>query len=152
MTDEILEDPVVQGALRAIGEKVVRSGQLCPHCGRRTVNVNNESGLCYRCEQEQEDRIREGKRRWYQRNKDSNRQEPTGTDRSRRDASDPDTGDMQLVTVTEAANRLAVSRRTIERLIASGDLRSTVIGRARRIPEDAITDLILAGDGEQDTA
>lgn len=47
-----------------------------------------------------------------------------------------------LLTIPEAAERLAVSRDTIYRLIASGDLRSVHLGRAHRIPADEVDRLI----------
>ena len=37
------------------------------------------------------------------------------------------------VTVTEAARRMSVSSRTIQRMIRSGELKSIQVGRARRV-------------------
>ncbi|MCR9215625.1 MAG: helix-turn-helix domain-containing protein [bacterium] len=43
----------------------------------------------------------------------------------------------RLLTLDEVANRLAVSRRTIDRLIAEGELpRSVKIGASSRMPEE----------------
>ncbi len=53
--------------------------------------------------------------------------------------------DDQLYTVTEAAALLNVSRSTIYRLLAAGDLASTRVGHRLRIPAAAIRDLIEAG-------
>jgi excisionase family DNA binding protein len=48
-----------------------------------------------------------------------------------------------LLSPAEAAQRLSVSRRTVERLIARGELASMTIGqRSRRIPEDAVRSYI----------
>lgn len=44
----------------------------------------------------------------------------------------------QLLTVNEALERLALSRDKLYDLIRTGDLQTVKIGRARRIPEDAI--------------
>lgn len=44
----------------------------------------------------------------------------------------------QLLTVNEALERLALSRDKFYKLIRSGDLQTVKIGRARRVPEDAI--------------
>ena len=48
------------------------------------------------------------------------------------------------VTLREAAGLLSVSERTIWGLCASGQLRSFTIGRCRRIPTDALRDLMVA--------
>lgn len=47
-----------------------------------------------------------------------------------------------LLTVDEAARRLHLSRPVIYGLINSGRLRSLLIGRARRIPAQALEDFI----------
>ena len=44
-----------------------------------------------------------------------------------------------LVTVPEAARRLALSRSTLYRLIRQGQLRTIRVGRARRVP---VTELV----------
>jgi excisionase family DNA binding protein len=43
-----------------------------------------------------------------------------------------------LVSKDEAARRLGISRRGVERLIRRGELESLTIGQLRRIPENAI--------------
>lgn len=55
---------------------------------------------------------------------------PTPTERAR------------LVTPGRAGELLAVSKRTIYSLIASGELNSVTVGRARRIPMDAIDQFV----------
>lgn len=63
-----LDDPVVQAALRAIGNRIDRAGEICPNCARRPINLHSKSGLCDRCEQEQEQLYRESKRlSWHRR-------------------------------------------------------------------------------------
>jgi excisionase family DNA binding protein len=55
----------------------------------------------------------------------------------------PDSGEVPaklLLTVADAARALSLSRTTIYELFASGELRSVRIGRARRIPVDALHD------------
>lgn len=55
----------------------------------------------------------------------------------------------RLLTLDEAAGALSVSRRTVERLIRSGDLHTVQIGRARRIPVTAVDtylEHLAAGD------
>jgi excisionase family DNA binding protein len=44
----------------------------------------------------------------------------------------------RLCTVPEAMRRLGISKTTIFRLLGEGELESMQIGRARRIPADAI--------------
>jgi len=51
-----------------------------------------------------------------------------------------------LLTPSEAAQQLAVSRTEIYELMAAGTLRSIHIGRLRRVPVDALRDFI--GDME----
>jgi excisionase family DNA binding protein len=48
-----------------------------------------------------------------------------------------------LLTVNEAAARLAVGRTTLYELIASHELRTIKIGRARRVPESAVEEWIV---------
>jgi excisionase family DNA binding protein len=47
-----------------------------------------------------------------------------------------------LLTVNEAAARLAIGRTMLYELIARRELRTVKIGRARRIPESAVEDWI----------
>jgi len=49
-----------------------------------------------------------------------------------------------LLTVNEACHQLQLSRPTVYGLINSGELRSLRFGRARRIPMQAIDELIAA--------
>lgn len=48
------------------------------------------------------------------------------------------TVESDLRTIDEAAELLRVGRRTVERLIAEGELASLKIGRRRLVPDDAI--------------
>ena len=50
--------------------------------------------------------------------------------------------DSMLLTIPDCARLLTVSARTIESLVASGQLASLRIGRARRIPRTAITEYV----------
>ncbi len=58
-----------------------------------------------------------------------------------------------LLTVNEAAARLAIGRTTLYELIASRELRTVKIGRARRVPESALDEWVTRrlGDQMQDT-
>jgi excisionase family DNA binding protein len=47
-----------------------------------------------------------------------------------------------LLTVGEAASRLALSRSHLYRLIQTGDLRSITIGRSRRIPASVLHEFV----------
>lgn len=47
-----------------------------------------------------------------------------------------------LVKVEEAARLLSISRSTAYALIGAGDLESVTIGRARRVPADAIESFV----------
>lgn len=47
-----------------------------------------------------------------------------------------------LLTVNEAAARLAVGRTTLYELIANREIRTIKIGRARRVPESALQEWI----------
>jgi excisionase family DNA binding protein len=49
-----------------------------------------------------------------------------------------------LLTVEEAAERLSIGRTKAFELIASGELESVVIGRARRVPVQALEPFIAA--------
>jgi excisionase family DNA binding protein len=48
----------------------------------------------------------------------------------------------ELLTVERAAIVMSVGKRTVERLIANGELRSVKIGRRRLVPEDAVVQYI----------
>lgn len=54
-----------------------------------------------------------------------------------------------LITVEEAARRLAIGRTVAFELIASGRLRSVRVGRLRRVPVEAVAEFVesLAGTG-----
>jgi excisionase family DNA binding protein len=61
----------------------------------------------------------------------------------------------QLLTVNQAAARLAVGRVTVYELIRDGQLASLKIGKARRIPERAVEAFIearLAAGASDDAA
>lgn len=59
----------------------------------------------------------------------------------------------KLFTITEAQEQLKLSRSTIARLLASGDLRSIKIGeRSRRITEDEFERFIRERQAEAATA
>lgn len=49
---------------------------------------------------------------------------------------------MQLLTVSEAARQLALSRSTVYNLMERGDLAYVKIGRSRRIPSDELERLV----------
>lgn len=48
----------------------------------------------------------------------------------------------QLMAVSEAASRLAISRASVYRLIADGRLRTVLIGGCRRVTEQALAELV----------
>lgn len=52
---------------------------------------------------------------------------------------------VKLFSIEEVKDSLSVSRPTVNRLIASGILRTCRIGRAVRIPESALLELIEKG-------
>lgn len=54
-----------------------------------------------------------------------------------------------LLTVNEAASRLAIGRTTLYELIANQELCSVKIGRARRIPESSVDEWIARRLQEQ---
>lgn len=54
-----------------------------------------------------------------------------------------------LLTPAEAADLLGLGRSTIYELMAAGDLESLCIGRARRIPHDALAAYIERLRGQQ---
>lgn len=47
-----------------------------------------------------------------------------------------------LYTRAEAQTKLGLGRSTVDKLIRSGELRSVKIGRARRIPADALAEYL----------
>jgi excisionase family DNA binding protein len=47
-----------------------------------------------------------------------------------------------LLTISEAAHELALSRSTVYELVASGQLETVTIGRARRVPREALDTFI----------
>jgi excisionase family DNA binding protein len=47
-------------------------------------------------------------------------------------------GMSELLTLDELAARLRSGKRTAERLVARGDIRSVKVGRKRLVPEDAV--------------
>jgi excisionase family DNA binding protein len=50
--------------------------------------------------------------------------------------------DLLLLTVLEAARRLSISRAKLYELVASGEVASVTIGRARRIPFQACEEYV----------
>ena len=50
--------------------------------------------------------------------------------------------DKKLLTITEVQEMLSVGRTRVFALIASGQLRSVLIGSSRRIPTDAVEEFI----------
>jgi excisionase family DNA binding protein len=53
-----------------------------------------------------------------------------------------------LFTVDQVAESLQVSRRTVESLISSGQLRSVTIGRSRRVSQDDLVAFASRGTDE----
>ncbi len=53
-----------------------------------------------------------------------------------------DTTEPELMTVEEAARRLAISRSKAYEEIAAGRLHSVTLGRSRRVPRAAIADYV----------
>jgi excisionase family DNA binding protein len=53
----------------------------------------------------------------------------------------------ELLTLEEVADRLRVSRRTVERLVAAGRVRTVKIGRRRLVTEKEIEAFIAASRG-----
>lgn len=51
---------------------------------------------------------------------------------------------MKLLTRAEVGERFGLTTRTIDKLIASGQLESLKIGRSRRIPEEAVESFVAA--------
>lgn len=47
-----------------------------------------------------------------------------------------------LLTVEQSARRLGISRTTMYGLIASGEVQTVQIGRARRVPVEALRDFV----------
>jgi excisionase family DNA binding protein len=54
----------------------------------------------------------------------------------------PPTTERLLLTVTQAAERLGISRSLLYELLATGDVESITIGRLRRIPAEALANYI----------
>jgi excisionase family DNA binding protein len=52
---------------------------------------------------------------------------------------EPQTTPRVMLTAEQAADALSIGRTTVYALIKTGELRSLLIGRLRRIPVDAIT-------------
>jgi excisionase family DNA binding protein len=48
----------------------------------------------------------------------------------------------ELYTLKEVADRLRSGKRTVERLIASGELRSVKVGRRRLVPDEALEQFV----------
>lgn len=48
-----------------------------------------------------------------------------------------------LLTIQDIAQRLSVSRSTIQRYITSGELRSITLGGSRRVSEDDLEDFLM---------
>ncbi len=49
-----------------------------------------------------------------------------------------------LVTIEEAARALSIGRTMMFKLLGNGEIRSVYIGRARRIPVDALREYVRA--------
>jgi excisionase family DNA binding protein len=62
--------------------------------------------------------------------------------------------DTLLLKPDEAAAELRLSRATVYQLLASGRLRSVAVGRARRIPREALREFVeqLVGEGSAGVA
>jgi excisionase family DNA binding protein len=54
----------------------------------------------------------------------------------------PGSIDKLAFSITDIANRLGLSERTIHRLVANGSLRSIKAGRRRLIPRDSLRELL----------
>ncbi len=52
--------------------------------------------------------------------------------------------DHLLLTIAEAADRLSLGRTTVYSEIAAGRLRSVTVGRARRVPVDALEEYVAS--------
>lgn len=144
--DELHNDPTIQRVLA----NLARRRPICPRCCDAPQAANSRHGWCQPCETEHDERIKASKRRSYHRRK----QLPTITYGQHRTA--PDDGVIvgeegwRLLKVAEAANLLGLARSTVYGLINSGELRSILIaGRHRRIPADAIADLVTQAEQEQ---
>jgi excisionase family DNA binding protein len=64
--------------------------------------------------------------------------------RARRSSTMSDMTDQLAYTADEAAKALSVSRASIYNLMASGALRSVKLGKSRRIPVEAVRELLTA--------
>lgn len=142
--EELLDDPAVAHALRSIGRRLPKDP--CPRCWHGRVQTNSAHGWCQPCETEHEERIRASRRRSYHRRKglpstaDTDRHEPTRDDESGGVVVGHE--GWRLLPLNEAAEILGVTRRTVERWINEGRLRSLKIGRTRRVPADAIAEIV----------
>jgi excisionase family DNA binding protein len=58
--------------------------------------------------------------------------------------------DARLLTIPQAAARLSISRSTAYQLVAAGRLETVHIGRACRIPADAVDDFVASLRGSDD--
>jgi excisionase family DNA binding protein len=61
-------------------------------------------------------------------------------------------GDSKLRTVAEIAGLLRVGTMTVYRMVNSGELKSVRIGRAIRVPEKALRDILVVPGSEDLTA
>ena len=52
-----------------------------------------------------------------------------------------------LATIDQASEMLMIGRTKVYEMILSGELRSVTLGRARRVPVEAIQELIRGGQG-----
>lgn len=150
-----LDDPDTVAALHLIAERDrARPGRTCPRCGHRYVNTNSTSGWCYRCEQEHQDTVREGKRRWARRNR-ARTDVTTATDTEdtvdnldtvdtvdtprRGSPTQPGTaGAIELLTVADVVTVLGVGRQTVYRLADGGDLQQIRVRGQRRIVASSV--------------
>ena len=60
------------------------------------------------------------------------------------EAGDKSTRDPTLLTVRQAAQVLGIGRSTLYELIATGALETVAIGRARRVPREALVAFVTA--------
>jgi excisionase family DNA binding protein len=60
--------------------------------------------------------------------------------------------DQLLFTVSDAADRLSLSRSKVYELLAQGTLRSVTVGRSRRIPADALVTFVAALSADDSTS
>lgn len=148
--DELVQDPAVARALHSLGTRL--PNDPCPRCCRAPIDRASRHGFCQPCSTHQDERIKASRRRSYHRRKGL----PTLNDTDRHETSQADevtVGEQgwRLLPVNEAAYLLGVTRRTVERWIADGTLRSLKLGgHTRRIPADAIVDLIDQAEADEE--